>query len=370
MPRDGDEDRHGGSLDSELGGGNAPDTGDDNDNHYDDHEVHRAVLPEEAPVQGNPHQRKEEEDPLEKQRRKERKEFKVVVGVAVLILVVVVVTVTSIVVTRQRQQDAASQPDPTPSPTQAPTSRLVNNPQDKLDYLLWDVENNRLTKDYTAVLSDKASDMEGKYQDPNEHPVTRAMSWLFADTNNQASDLLRRLGLASVYYSNGGDAWQNQTNWLTPASHCEWYGVQCCGEDDLDVILGGCHDRGTLIQLDLSSNNLSGNLSNVFAFLQDLRVLDLSSNSLTGTLPGELFGSMPNLLTLSLHDNDLTGTVPSDLRSNGVLGTLSLSAWVPSPTRSVVLWLTAFFPIPFSIQTLCSCNATISTELGRLSTAR
>jgi hypothetical protein len=314
-------------YDSELGGADAPDTGagshpQQENNGPDD--VHRAALPEEAPLQqgGRYMHGKEDEDPLEKQRRKESKEFKIVVGVAVAILVVVVATVSAVVVTRQNERDAAGRPDPTPSPTQSPTSQLINNPQDKLDYLLWDVSHNPLTKEYAAVLSPTASDMEGKYNDPSEHPVTRAMSWLLSDTNNQQSNLLRRLGLASVYYSNGGDSWKDRTNWLTPEHHCDWHGVQCCGEDDLDVILGGCgDDGGTLVQLDLSRNALAGNLSNVYSFLQDLRVLDLSYNSLTGTLPGELFGSLPKLITLSLHDNELEGTIPSGLRGNGVLGT-------------------------------------------------
>jgi Leucine rich repeat len=318
-----DQDRVGGfpqttasaSLDSPLGGADPPDTGDDDNDNF----VNNPVPEEAPPLQ----QHKEEEDPLEKQRRREKKEFRIVLGVAALILVVVVVIVTAVVVSHQKNEAAANQAEATPSPTPAPTSKLVQEPQAKLDYLFWDIDHNNFTKAYRGVLSEKASDMEGKYKDETQHPVTRAMSWLFDDTNSQESNLLRRLGLAALYYSNGGDDWTNKENWLSSESHCSWHGVQCCKEDDLNYVLKGCQGdaRDTIVFLDLRGNNVSRNLTNVFAFLQDLRSLDLSSNALTGALPGDLFGSMPNLFMLSLQNNDLTGTVPGGLTGNGVLGT-------------------------------------------------
>lgn len=282
-------------LDSPLGGADPPEAFDDDDDM--NHQQQQAVPEEAPPLQHN----KEEEDPLEKQRRREKKEFRIVLGVAALILVIVVVVVTSVVVTHQKSEDAAKQQaDATPSPTPAPTTTLLKSPQQKLDYLLWDVDHNEFTKGYRAVLSDKASDLEGKHKDGSQHPVTRAMSWLFDDTNNQESNLLRRLGLAALYYSNGGDDWTNKDNWLSSETHCSWHGVQCCKEDDLNYLLKGCQGdaRDTIVYLDLRGNNVSKNLTNIFAFLGDVRSLDLSSNKLTGTLPGDLFGSMPNLLML------------------------------------------------------------------------
>lgn len=299
-------------FDNESGGANGEQNGAD---------PLATTTPEEDP-RNKPY---EEEDPLEKQKRREKKEFIAVLVVSFVILVVVVVT-TTVLVVKNQNTDKGTQPEKaqTGSPTTAPTTYPVPTPQEKLDYLSWDITHNNFTAGYMSDLSTTASDMYGKYRDPLQPPVVRAMSWLLdEDTNNQEGNLLRRLGLASVYFSNGGDDWFNATNWLTDVHHCSWSGVQCCSAKHLRENLVACAegDRNTIVELNLSMNNVTGSITNTFAFLKDLRALDLSYNSMVGTLPGEMLGSLPYLLQLYLQHNDFTGTVPATLKNNGVFGT-------------------------------------------------
>ena len=69
-----------------------------------------------------------------------------------------------------------------------------------------------------------------------------------------------------------------------------------------------------LSELDLSSNELSGQIPSELASLSRLNILDLSSNELSGQIPSEL-GSLPRLWGLHLHSNELSGQIPSELGS-------------------------------------------------------
>lgn len=51
--------------------------------------------------------------------------------------------------------------------------------------------------------------------------------------------------LNKLYQATGGSSWTNQTGWCTVAHLREWYGV-------------GINDNGNVVELNLSSNNLSG----------------------------------------------------------------------------------------------------------------
>ena len=54
-----------------------------------------------------------------------------------------------------------------------------------------------------------------------------------------------------------------------------------------------------------------------------LKVLELSSNQLTGEIPLEI-GNLTNLIHLSLHDNQLTGSIPPEIGNLTNLEVLSL----------------------------------------------
>ncbi|XP_057797766.1 receptor like protein 22-like [Salvia miltiorrhiza] len=72
-----------------------------------------------------------------------------------------------------------------------------------------------------------------------------------------------------------------------------------------------------LIELDLSSNQLKGPISNSFFNLQSLEVLSLSNNSFNGTFQLENIQRLHNLTTLNLSHNNLSieaGSISSQLK--------------------------------------------------------
>lgn len=75
--------------------------------------------------------------------------------------------------------------------------------------------------------------------------------------------------------------------------------------------------------LDVSSNNLTGSLSNWTQF-QRLTMLNFGNNSLVGSVPSEL-GNYPKLVTLDLSSNKLAGSIPRSLFTSETLTYLNMS---------------------------------------------
>ena len=99
-----------------------------------------------------------------------------------------------------------------------------------------------------------------------------------------------------------------------------------------------CQTAPFLQEMDLSSNNLSGTLTNGLGICTSLRLLDLGDNNLVGNLPRDLYnltsltmlrltrnrfygelhnaiGNLINLTHLMLGSNNFTGQLPSNLSS-------------------------------------------------------
>ncbi|CAL9089378.1 unnamed protein product, partial [Musa acuminata var. zebrina] len=76
--------------------------------------------------------------------------------------------------------------------------------------------------------------------------------------------------------------------------------------------------------IDLSNNNLSGEIPRELTKLHGLHFLNLSKNHLRGTIP-EKIGSMEQLESLDLSMNNLTGDIPSSFSSLNFLSHLNLS---------------------------------------------
>nr|GMD88716.1 MDIS1-interacting receptor like kinase 2-like [Ipomoea batatas] len=68
----------------------------------------------------------------------------------------------------------------------------------------------------------------------------------------------------------------------------------------------------SLIDLELNSNNLIGQIPTSIGNLKILRVLYLSENRLSGSIPATI-GNLSNLRTLALFSNHLTGPLPENL---------------------------------------------------------
>ncbi|XP_027348667.1 receptor-like protein EIX1 [Abrus precatorius] len=86
--------------------------------------------------------------------------------------------------------------------------------------------------------------------------------------------------------------------------------------------------------LDLSLNNLSGNIPNCWRYGENMIILNLANNHFTGSIPDSL-GSLTNLHMLSINENDLSGNIPESLKDCRVLTLLNLGSnrfWGPIPS--------------------------------------
>ncbi|WVY92103.1 hypothetical protein V8G54_037617 [Vigna mungo] len=72
--------------------------------------------------------------------------------------------------------------------------------------------------------------------------------------------------------------------------------------------------KNNLLFLDISSNNLSGGLTNCWKNWKSLVAIHLGSNNILGKIPPSL-GFLSNLTSLHLHENKLHGQVPRSLQS-------------------------------------------------------
>ena len=127
--------------------------------------------------------------------------------------------------------------------------------------------------------------------------------------------------LGLLYNSTNGKDWSNNDNWLSDAPLDQWYGVTTDGE-------------GSVTELDLRDNNLSGELPSRLGELSSLTLLDLRFNNISGVIPAEL-GQLTGLTRLDLGINRLSGVIPFELgQLTGLtwldLGGNRLSGVIPS----------------------------------------
>ncbi|MXW16242.1 MAG: hypothetical protein F4123_09380 [Gemmatimonadetes bacterium] len=145
-----------------------------------------------------------------------------------------------------------------------------------------------------------------------------------------------RAGLMSLYHAAGGSEWLRSGNWLSDAPLGEWDGVQV-------------DERGRVTGLELSWNNMKGNLPPELGFMDMLEVLDLGFNpQLAAPLPTELYGMamlaelilpytdmrttmlgdflrLPRLRTLNLYGSGMSGSLPPELADHRELRNLNLA---------------------------------------------
>lgn len=162
-----------------------------------------------------------------------------------------------------------------------------------------------------------------------------------------------RAVLVALYNATGGSGWRADGNWNSASAIRTWYGVRT-------------NSAGSVTQLVLDNNNLTGTLPPQLGDLAELERLVLDGNQFTGTVPPEL-GNLGKLTILNLRDNSLTGSIPPELGALASLDTLDLfnndlSGTIPpalgdlsSVLRFTVGWNELSGPIP--------------AELGRLDNA-
>ena len=114
-------------------------------------------------------------------------------------------------------------------------------------------------------------------------------------------ELISRCFLIDFYEATGGPNWKRNDNWLTDASLDDWYGVRT----NLDEVV---------TKIELSENDLQGEIPSEIGYLIGLKRLDLHGNRLFGRIPPEI-AWLSNLEWLVLSGNRLSGNIPPDLCS-------------------------------------------------------
>ncbi|KAI3523455.1 hypothetical protein L1887_01599 [Cichorium endivia] len=89
--------------------------------------------------------------------------------------------------------------------------------------------------------------------------------------------------------------------------------------------------------IDLSSNNLTGQIPYELTNLHELNALNLSKNALSGEIPRKI-GQMKKLLSLGLSRSSLSGRMPSSMSEMSLLNDLdvsfnNLSGRIPTSTQ-------------------------------------
>ena len=114
-----------------------------------------------------------------------------------------------------------------------------------------------------------------------------------------SSATIDRAALIALYNATGGPNWRNNRRWLSDAPIEKWFGVVTD------------HD-GSVTQLFLENNQLTGAIPSEIGRLTNLEWLWLQDNQLTGEIPAEL-SNLANLEQLWLSHNQLTGVIPAEL---------------------------------------------------------
>ncbi|MCY4474437.1 MAG: ABC transporter substrate-binding protein [Chloroflexi bacterium] len=155
-------------------------------------------------------------------------------------------------------------------------------------------------------------------------------------TPSQEDYPAERAALTALYNATDGWSWKDNTNWLSDLPLAEWYGVQTDANGSVTALdlsindlsgeippeLGGLSN---LVELWLYHNNLSGEIPPELGGLASLEILFMSGNELTGEIPEEL-ANLTNLVGLVLDNNQLTGEIPWWLGTFTNLQTLNLDA--------------------------------------------
>ncbi|KAL0073771.1 hypothetical protein J3Q64DRAFT_1842543 [Phycomyces blakesleeanus] len=143
--------------------------------------------------------------------------------------------------------------------------------------------------------------------------------------------------LSQWYKELGGTNWKTKTGWESTnmTSCCSWYNVHCSKFGQVDKInlsrnnlLGQLPDNlnnfPELIHLDMSHNEITGSIPSSINSAIKLQTIKFDYNKLSGDLPPVL-GSLPSLTNVHLKNNSFTGTVPAAWGSIPTLKGLFLS---------------------------------------------
>ncbi|KMT12319.1 hypothetical protein BVRB_5g102610 [Beta vulgaris subsp. vulgaris] len=132
--------------------------------------------------------------------------------------------------------------------------------------------------------------------------------------------------LLSIKFAITDDPQNTLSSWNTTTNHCTWPFVTCSHSPTST-------GTSTVISLDISGLNLTGNLSlSNISILTNLQKVSVADNYFSGPIPPSI---LSNLHYLNLSDNIFNGTFPSlssfnrltilDVYNNYLTGSLPLS---------------------------------------------
>ena len=97
----------------------------------------------------------------------------------------------------------------------------------------------------------------------------------------------------------------------TESNECDWYGIKCAND--------------MIKFIDVSGNQLSGELPTEIGQFVKCNTLNLVDNNIVGSLPNEI-GLLQKLRALRLYNNKITGTIPTELGNCKILQYMRLKS--------------------------------------------
>lgn len=121
--------------------------------------------------------------------------------------------------------------------------------------------------------------------------------------------------LLNIYEDLDGASWSNNEGWEngylnSECDYCNWFGITC-------------NYLGEITEIDLSNNNLQGELPIDFSALTELSYLNLSTNLLIDTIPN-FWDAHDLLYTLDLSNNQFSGAIPLAFTTMTKINTIHL----------------------------------------------
>ncbi len=156
----------------------------------------------------------------------------------------------------------------------------------------------------------------------NKNQIRSALSPNQAFSTPAILTTLERNALIAIFNSTGGNSWTTQTNWKTNPSTFNivgtegtWHGVK--------LELAGSSGFLTVTELDLSFNNLTGEIPPAVYELVNLKKLKLNGNRLTGAVSTNI-STLSVLTELRLDQNALIGPLTNSFQILQNLNVLNL----------------------------------------------